>query len=585
MTTLSSTLTANLAALEQCAPPVHAWLSVRAASFDPGRLVKGQSCDADWRLPDGRLMFGALPPSVFYGDWLAARESKPTAYFVTGINLGYGVGHILKNAGPTSTVLVLEPDPDMLLAALSLADYTLQISGKRLHLLHPSAGHVRSVLQGLDLYFLFGETVLRLDTPCSQIGPEYARWHRTLQGLLDENALEVGTMRKFQDTFVRNELRNLRRLRQDGSIRHLQGAARGTGALLLGAGPSLEDYGPMLASMSPSILTVAAFQTLPAVQRVGLRPHFCMLLDPAPGLSAVLDTVDHDYLARIPLVYSPKIDPGILKNYPGPTRPLWTHGGLAAMLNDGTEPVMEAGSNVGVALFRFLVWMGVSHVVMAGQDFGWTGDRSHATGHGAARHPVSAGAPYLRTVQRADGSRINTSIQLLHARANLERDIAAAGLPVFVIGDGGLDLNGATRCDVTSANIQGLLHGEAGIADAVNNRLARPDTSTPPVLPPACGPELIDSVSNVTKRLRRLFEVPQDNYSNIQATLAQVEFFLRSAHPYMPFLLNEITEFAWMARMRTSYSGEDLKVVEECLGKIVGKIEEMDACLALAATT
>ena len=584
MTTPASTLNANLAALKQCAPLVHAWLRDHAASFDPGRLVKGQNCDADWRLPDGRMLFGALPPSVFYGGWLGVGESRPTAYFVTGFNLGYGVNLLLNNSGPTSTVLVLEPDPDMLLAALSLTDHTRWITGKRLHLLLPRPEYVRSVLQGLDLYFLFGNTTALLDTPSSQAGPEYARWHRTLQDLLEANGLEVGTMRKFQDTFVRNELRNLRRTRLDGSIRHLKGAARGTGALLLGAGPSLEEYGPMLASISPTVLTVAAFQTLPAVRRVGLLPHFCMLVDPAPGLASVLSVVDHDYLARIPLVYSPKIDPEILENYPGPAKPLWTHGGLAGMLNDRSEPIMEAGSNVGVALFRLLVWMGAGHVIMAGQDFGWTGELSHATGHGASRHPVSASAPYLRVVQRADGSQVNTSIQLLHARANLERDIAVVGLPVFVIGEGGLDLAGATRCDVPSAHAQGLLHGEAGITETLKASLARLDTSKPPALPPACGAELVESVSYVLRRLRLLFEAPRDNHNDILTTLAQVEFFLRSANPYMTFLFNEITEVAWMARMRTSYSGVDLKVVEECLERVVGKIEEMDGALALVST-
>lgn len=585
MTTLSTTLTTNLTALERCAKPVYDWLQAHAAQFDPQHIVSGAACVADWKMPDGQLLFGELPPSIFYGNWWATPEGKPAAFFVIGMNLGYGVNHLLNAARPNATVLVLEPDPVMLLAALSLTDYSSQLQAKRLHVLVPSADHIRNTLQGLDLYFLFGETALRLDTPSTQRGPEYAQWHTLVRELLDDNALELRTMRQFQDTFVRNELRNLSRTRRDGSARKLNSAGQGTGGLILGAGPSLERHGPELARLSPTLLTASAFQTLPALHRIGLRPHFCMLIDPSPQLSSVFSSVGQEYLANLPLIYSPKIDPDLLKRYPGPTTPLWTQGGLGSMLLDRTEPILNTGNNVGVAIFRLLTWMKIGHVVLVGQDFGWSGERSHAAGHNAATQIVSAKAAYARTVRRRDGRIIQTSVQLLQARANLERDIAGSELPVFTVDGDGLDLIGATTASLHELHARHLLHADSQATQNALTTLTTPGPQLTTPVPGSCGSELHPSIGNVRRRLDHLFQSAQDTHAEIRTTLGQVEFFLRAATPYMPFLFNEITEIAWLARIKESYDKNDYQTVSAVLTRVAAKITEMDQFLTSADTT
>ena len=336
----------------------------------------------DWRLPSGEPLFQAAHPSTCYRDWIPNRQAATSATIIIGANLGYGLNQILEHTPDTHRVLVLEPRPEMVSACLTQTDYSLLIEKRRLVLLPPDLSLFRkTVFQHLPLQYEFGSIHLRSDMPSRRLGPEYSEWGNRCRAVLEDFSIEMNTFRVSHEKMIRNELANYTRAMRDGSLRHLKGGATGVTAVMLSAGPSLERFTPFLIENPGDALYVAAFQTLPTLRSTGLKPHMCMLVDFSETMVQVLERVDNEWISDIPLIYSCKVCPNVLERYPGPMLPLWTVGGLGSHLWQGSELVLNTGRNVGVALLRFLVWCGVRTVMFVGQDFAWSGEKTHASGY------------------------------------------------------------------------------------------------------------------------------------------------------------------------------------------------------------
>lgn len=563
-----SHLQANLTVLASCFSAVHDWLAPFAAAWGGGRLRVGPDGSSGWLLPDGSTLSGAAP----YAGWPPVEE-RPVAVVVVGCLLGHGLVRLLDGLPSGSVVLVLEPRPEMLLATLSLTDYQAALAARRLQIVRPDLGSLRTALHGLDLYALFSRIHVLADLPSRHVGPEYAFWQERAQDMAAEATLEMQTLRRFQDTLVGNELHNFRRSRADGGLWDLRGAAAGQGAMLLGAGPSLEQVAPLLAADPPGLLLVTGLQTMPALSRFGLVPDLCLAVDPDPVLATVAAGLS-DYAEVVPLIYSTKVAPKTVAAYPGPCRAMWTLGGVGPGLMR-EEPLFDTGGNVAVALFRLLRWLGVERVVLAGQDFGWSGPRSHAPGHHAGMPPDHV----RRTMRRDDGVEVETTVQLLAARTVLERDIATAGVPVWNVLGRGLDLAGAVPASVAELRAEGVLEGDAGRRLALRHRVAGPAPPGAPALFQPAGAELLPSIDNVRRRLLRLGAELEVRQHELRQTLAQVELFLRGSGPYAAYLFTETTEVAWMARLQSRYEPEDLERADALLQRAAAKIAEMDATL------
>lgn len=585
MTDTTQTLHANLTALQQCNPAVHDWLAPLNTDCIQNNLFTNPAGHADWRLPNGQGMFGALPPGMFYGDWLPTPPAQALACVLVGCNVGYGVVHVLKNSPANTTVLLLEPRPELLLGMLALTDFTRPILDRRLRILKPEPEHVRATLHTLDLYFLFGQVVLHVDTPSRQLGSEYSRWHHHLSTWIDSYSEEMQTLYHFQDTMIGNELHNFHRAQRDGTVRNVHHAARKTGALILGAGPSLEQTARILAENPPQILMIAALQTLPALQLIGLKPHLCMVTDPTPDMRLIFNRLDPDYARDIPLIYATETDPEVLTAYPGPTKALWTKGGLGSIIFQNQEFVLDVGSNVALGMFRFLVWCGVEHIVLAGQDFGWQGEKNHAQGHHAAEHPILTTSTFFRTAHNKDGAEVNTSCQFLRARNDLEHEIASAKISVFNIQDGGLDIAGTTVRSAVQIREQGLLHAPENVVAQFLATLNTPVPSAPLMVLEAQAAQWQTSLTNVGKRLETLFAAPDTNNTEIRQSLMQTEFFLRHNPLYMPYLFKEITQIAWMARLQLVFEQQDMDRVASILSTAARKVLVVDNALAAPAHT
>ena len=578
-------LEGNLAALKEVGSPAHAWLGAR--TFDLPALRQAVTVNRfgllDWRLP-GTSLFASAHPESFYQGWTPENLPEASASLLIGANLGYGVNHLLTKTPERHKIYLLEPRAEMLVACLGQSDYRPYIKSRRLIIVPPDEALLAKVIQRLDLEFLFGRIFLREDLPSRQLGPEYARWYLKAKARLENFSVELSTLRQKQDVMVGNELANFERAARDGSLSPLRGTAHGLTAVILGAGPSLARFAPALAANPGRALYATALQTLPALQSHGLVPHFCMAIDYSPGMHHVFAKLDREFAARVPLVYSTKLDPQVLARYPGPTLPLWTMGGLSTFLKREDELVIDAGGNVGVTLFRFLSWCGVSAVLLAGQDFGCaeTGP-THAGGHHADRLTAASSPAFSVRLKNADGEPIRSSPQMMAAKRDLEDDLKKAGVAAYNLYGGGAVINGARHVDLDAVAELGLLACASGLLDRFTSGLTLAGQPRPkPVFEPRA-PQWAASLRQAEKRLDKLFKHPGKNLQEIRTHLHRIEFFLKQDPLYFPYLFNEIADMAGLARARSHYQPTDQVQARNILRRALAKVREMDRVLAPAS--
>lgn len=571
----------NIEAMARHGHAAYHWLS--NARIDPERLTKNLFVNhyglIDWRTPSGQGLFEAVPPKAMYAEWTAKNKPHTSATLVIGCNVGYGINHLLLNTPDSHKVVVLEPNPEIVLACLGQTDYRPFFEIKKLHFCVPDEDYLAQVVRNLDLQYIYGQIHLLSDLASRQLGPEYAQWMIKAKHKLENFGVELVTLRYKQDVMVGNEIKNFRRALSDGSLLPLQGSATGLGAVILGAGPSLAEFAPALARDPGYALYTTALQTLPALQTFGLAPHLCLALDYDESMLKVYDRLDPKFAKDIPLIYSTKANPELVRRYPGPTLPLWTQGGLATFVMRKSL-VLDAGGNVSLTLSRLLRWCGVSHILFVGQDFAWKGERTHATGHHAAAEPMPFVPGRHEKLKNLRGEEIVTSLQYITSKRELENDIKKAPFPVFNLYGGGADIEGTTPIDLDSARKNGILASAPtslqGFLSALDRaRQTRHDFSFEPK-----SHRWTASLRGAEKRLEKLFKHTAENQDEIHQLMEQVMGFIKQDPLYLPYLFNETIDLAGLTRAKLRYEQRDFFEFKKIGKSVLKKVKEIDRQLS-----
>ena len=236
-------------------------------------------------------------------------------------------------------------------------------------------------------------------------------------------------------------IRNLPALvRQGRSLLPLKDALRGRSAVVVGAGPSLDETIPLLRAVADHVTIIVAFKALRAVVAGGVSPDFVVCLDPKQKVRH-LEGVD---LSKVGcFVIEAACEDEMLSAAAGsPLVPFVASDLTAELVRElkmiEAPLVGTAGSAVHAAIQLGLI-LGCEHIYLAGTDFGFPEDRLYATGAGTGdRFAVSAdGKSYSRQpldshfraggliqVDANDGSVIGASLEMIKFREWVERVIA-----------------------------------------------------------------------------------------------------------------------------------------------------------------
>ena len=573
-------LETNLEAMRTLGHPVVGWLDAQHVNLDEveRRIVTNKGGLLDWAKEDGQPLFASMPPGILYKNWTPTDRVATSATFIVGSNLGYGINQVVATTPVSHKVLVLEPDPMVLTACLGQTDYREVLTARKLLFIPPDTDYVRALVQNLDLQFVYGNVFLRGDMPSQQMGPIYAQWLQQCRSRLESFSVELITLRHRQEIMVGNELLNFRRAMATGSLSHMQDSAKGTSAIILGAGPSLAEFAPRLAENRGNALFATSLQTVPALQEYGLKPDFCMAIDYSDGMLNLFKKLDMEWARDIPFIYSTKVNPKVIDLYPGPTIPLWTLGGMATYVLQKNELVLDAGGNVSLTLNRFLRWCGVSRITLVGQDFAWIGDRTHAAGHHASL-PFTFNPEKHQKVRNRDGEEIITSHQYLAAMRELEDDIRKSPFPIYNLYGGGIDIKGTNALSMKEAVQEGCF---ASAPDTVqgfmgNLRSCHGFERTFHFQP--MSPHWNTNLHRAEKKLEKLFKRCTANQEEIHRVMENSMLFIKQDPLYLPYLFNETLDLAGLTKAKYRYELGDMGAYRRIMRSVMKKVREVDRCL------
>lgn len=310
-------------------------------------------------------------------DQLADAVAQPTALLFYGFGLGYLVEAFAQRL-PGLPMVVVEASAEAFAAALEARDLR-GLLGKANIRWHVGESPEATLMSVQDLP-LAGAQVVRLRPAVEADAVYYRRLDALLQSLLDKREVNANTLQRFGRLWVRNLLANLERFIAHPGIGELSGLFRGVPALLLAAGPSLDELLPHLRRLRERMLIVAVDTSHRFCLREAVEPDLLVSVDPQYWNTRHLDWLPLD---RVILVCESAVNPRLF-HAPGQTAAYFVSSffplGQLLERTIGERGAVGAGGSVSTTAWDVARLVGAAPIYLAGLDLGFPDGRTHARG-------------------------------------------------------------------------------------------------------------------------------------------------------------------------------------------------------------
>ncbi len=313
-----------------------------------------------------------------------ALKIKPGSHVcLYGFGLGYHVQSLLNQIGDSGFLLVIELNPDLLSAAMILKNQAALLAHKNFHLIFgkEEAEVSREISKRMQ------EMERLTDSPVEVLfhAPSFKCIPKNFPSLT--NALEVLLMeRRFPAVLGNLESQNYSLnkeiVQRSPGIASLLGTHSGQPAVLVSAGPSLDDLIPYLKRFADHTLIACVDTALPILAREGILPHYVFTLDPQE------ESFHHfrEHLeSPFKLVYTPTAHAKIVSGFRGEKFVVVKKGHSLFQNQDShleEKGVTESGGSVSCLGLDCLIQFGCDPIFLAGQDCAYSGKRNYARGSG-----------------------------------------------------------------------------------------------------------------------------------------------------------------------------------------------------------
>lgn len=326
----------------------------------------------------GEILIHSAYDPVKEGRTFAKNVVRGSAICLYGFGLGYHVEALLEKIGPEGSLLVIELNSDLLASALILRDQTALLADKRLRLVYgtdepPVAAEISRHMN--QIKETDGSLVVLFHSPSFKCIPK----HFERIG----NALEILQMERrvpaiFGDQEAENYFFNKEIVSRSPGINTCRNMHKNRPAMLISAGPSLDDVMPYLERMARHCILACVDTALPALSNEGIYPQYVFSLDPQE--ESFLYFRDHlDSPAK--LIYLPTANARVLNNYQGEKIVVFKEG--HSLFKDKVDLMNEkgttrAGGSVSCLGIDCLLQMGCNPIILAGQDCAFSGYRTYS---------------------------------------------------------------------------------------------------------------------------------------------------------------------------------------------------------------
>ncbi len=326
---------------------------------------------------DGSLLYSAREP---YREALRLIEREIDAGARTCVFYHFGLGYhpeAFLARYPSRIAVVVEPDIGLFLEALAARNLAQLLTAGRLHLVLGADPDILPVL--LDSLQASHLSVVRLRGLAAKDRDYFDRLDVILQSYLSRREINRNTLARFGRLWVRNLYRNLAIVATGRGTQEIEGLFEGIPAILLAAGPSLDEVLPHLPAIAERAVVIAVDTSLRAALKAGVVPDFVVVVDPQYWNSRHLDGCGEG--API-LISESSTYPSVFRILRGPIFlcsslfPL----GMDVERITGAKGRLGAGGSVATTAWDFARTIGCRPIYLAGLDLGLPDLKTHFTG-------------------------------------------------------------------------------------------------------------------------------------------------------------------------------------------------------------
>lgn len=314
------------------------------------------------------------------GRKLAQNLSPESVVCLYGFGLGYHVAAILEQIGPKGFLLAIELNPDILSAAMILRDQTGILGDPRFHLIFGDSE--RAVAVEISRYMKkFRENPDGSDLKVLFHAPSFKCIPEHFENIT--NALEILLIERrvpaiFGDLEDFNYHLNKDIVASTPGIKSLHGKHRNRPAVLVSAGPSLDDAIPYLKLMRGTALFACVDTALPILLREGIRPDYVFTLDPQDeSFNYFRDSLD----IPLKLIFTPTANARIVHQRNGEKFVAFKEG--HTLFRDSEALMREkgatrSGGSVSCLGLDCLIQFSCNPILLTGQDCAFPGNRVYS---------------------------------------------------------------------------------------------------------------------------------------------------------------------------------------------------------------
>ncbi|MGD9938385.1 MAG: motility associated factor glycosyltransferase family protein [Clostridia bacterium] len=329
-------------------------------------------------LPSGRYggiwLHSRFDPSTEAGKSVdEALSSGADLLVLFGLGLGY---HARQALDRDSRVLVVEHDPACLRACLDVHDLTATLSDPRLELVLclDEAALTAAIINAE------ARSIALVANPAFVAAyPETAAsFRKVIAGFQDKDRINAATLGRFGRLWVRNLARNTAAIVRYPGIKQVEGIFAGLPALVLAAGPSLDEILDHLEEIRKRCILVCVDTALRSVLARGVEPDFVVVVDPQYWNARHLDRCVSPSSI---LVSEAAVWPQVLRGTFAATifcSSLYPLGRYIEERVGEPKGILGAGGSVATSAWDFARLLGCTPLFMAGLDLGFPDGKTHA---------------------------------------------------------------------------------------------------------------------------------------------------------------------------------------------------------------
>jgi hypothetical protein len=327
---------------------------------------------------NGLLIHSGYDPKK-EAEKFAQKTQEGNKVFLYGFGLGYHIRSILERLGSNGSLLVVELNSEILSASFSLIDHTEILEDPRFSLISNqnqqiAAKEISKQMTKLGVSSDSKNTDILVHNPSFNCLPKgFEKISNALEILLMERRVPL----IFGNLENQNYALNKETILKSKGIRSLKETHKNKPAILISAGPSLDNALPYLKAFNQSTILACVDTAFPILTKMQIPLDYVFSLDPQNDSFEFF--IDH-LEASANLIYLATANARILANYKGNKIVAFKEGSFQEEDMKLTEEkgTTAAGGSVSCFGLDCLIQMGCNPIFIVGQDCAFTGNRTYA---------------------------------------------------------------------------------------------------------------------------------------------------------------------------------------------------------------